>query len=245
MTPRTEVSEGLAGARSRPVGETRRLARLAGVALIAAALLAGLTGCGGGAERSRLLDGSRASELPRALQGLHGDPIMTGASLVAARKLEPELASCDLDLGLPVQRRVVRRIGVRTESLTLRIGNELRACDRDRQALEGVGKRWCGISAGRLHGGRLRDPRLDLCEDGKGRPVAAFLWIEPAPKARWIVVDQPGHVEVYPVAGDVPVRVSTAADVDLDSSSAMLTYSQYSGDGRLIGRSTLRAFVAG
>jgi hypothetical protein len=163
---------------------------------------------------------------------------------VPARAAKAAIESCDPSLRLPPGRQVVARVGATSETLTFRDGHDLRACDRARQAVAEVGGRWCGVSAGRLDGGRLRDPRLDLCQDRKGRLVAAFGWIEPFGAARWIVVDQSGYKELYRVAGGLPVRVATVRNIDPDTSSAVFVYGQYTADGQLLSRSTLQAAVA-
>jgi hypothetical protein len=216
-------------------------ARPAGTALALGLLLAGMAGCGGGegGTSARLLDGSRVS-LPAALRGLGGSPVATRLERVAAGAP----TGCSV-APLGSVRAAVRRVGVRSETVTLRVGRDVRACDRDRSATAEIGGRWCGVSAGRLRAGRLRDPRLDLCADSTGRLAAAFAWIQPSPATRFVVVDQPGYEEVYRVAGGLPVRISTATDIDGHSSSAVFVYAEYSASGRMLGRTTLRALVAG
>ncbi len=234
----------MAGRASHAAGGTRLGARPAGAVLAAALAAAVLAGCGGGGAPDRLLDGSVAT-VPEPLRDLGGSPVGTKVEVVPSRVLRRSLAACGLG-GAAISRHLaVRRVGVRTESVTVRIGTDLRACDRDRSAVGEVGGRWCGTSAGRLRGGHLRDPRLDLCSDSKGRVVAAFAWIEPSPAARFVAVDQPGYREVYRVAGGLPVRISTADDIDEASSSAVFEYTEYSAGGRPLGRKTLRAYVAG
>ena len=65
---------------------------------------------------------------------------------------------------------VDRRFG-RRRSLTYRTldGRSLASCDSIGVPIEG--RRWCGAANGTLYGGRLRDPRLVLCEPRSGRPV--------------------------------------------------------------------------
>ena len=43
-----------------------------------------------------------------------------------------------------------------------------------------------------VRGGKVSDARLDICTDRRARPVVAFGWINPLPRAKWIVIDQPG-----------------------------------------------------
>jgi hypothetical protein len=76
-----------------------------------------------------------------------------------------------------------------------------------------------------------------------GDPVG-FAWIEPGAGAAYIVVRQSGYAEVYAVAGDVPVRVTTA-DADLMSSRASFSISEHDGDGRRLRMYELEAQVAG
>lgn len=215
-------------------------ARPAGAALVLALLLAALAGCGGeSATLGRLIDGSHAA-LPAPLRDLGGSLVATGLELVPIGALP----GCGI-APRSSKRRAAHRIGVRAESVTLRVGNDVRACDRDRSAIAEIADRWCGVSAGRLRAGRLRDPRLDLCADSKGRIVAAFVWVQPSAATRFLVVDQPDYEEVYRVDGGVPVRISTASDIDADSSSAVFEYAEYSASGARLGRKTLRAYVAG
>jgi hypothetical protein len=192
-----------------------------------------------------LVDGSKVAALPSALRSVGGRLVRTTASVLPARAAKAALESCDRSLRLPPGRQVVARVGVTSETLTFRDGHDLRACDRDRQAVPEIGGRWCGVSAGRLNDGRLRDSRLDLCQDRKGHPVAAFGWIEPLGAARWILVDQSGYKEVYRVTGGLPVRVATARNIDPDTSSTVFVYEQYTADGLLLSSSTLQAAVAG
>jgi hypothetical protein len=59
-----------------------------------------------------------------------------------------------------------------------------------------------------------------------------------------VTVAHPGYHEVYRVAGEVPVRVSTA-DVDLRASTATFRVSEHSRDGGLLRDYTLEAAVSG
>jgi hypothetical protein len=223
----------------------RNCACPAGAALVIALALASLAGCGGSESGApdRLLDGSHPT-LPAPLRGLAGSPVGTKVSIAAARALDAGVAACGI-VRSGSGRAAIHRIGVRAESVTLRVGRDVRACDHDRSAVAEVGGRWCGISAARLRGERLRDPRLDLCADSKGRLVAAFAWIQPLPATSFVVVDQQGYSEVYRVAGRLPMRISTATGIDADSSSAVFEYAEYSATGRRLARRTLRAYVAG
>jgi len=142
---------------------------------------------------------------------------------------------------------VVERIGVLGESLTFvdRDRRTVHACDG---GVDPAGERqrpWCSGSAGRLFEGRLLDPRLDIgCRDGKGRPLA-YAWIEPVAGARWIGVDQGGYTEIYEVLGRLPVRISSARNIDLQRSRAAFEVSQYGVEGRELIRGRVETAVAG
>jgi hypothetical protein len=103
---------------------------------------------------------------------------------------------------------------------------------------------WCAPSTGRLFGGRLRDPRLTLCQARGARPVA-FVWVTPRPRARWIGVVRVGGIDLYRVAGGLPVRVSSDRGVRLHGSRATFHVRQYDGRGRLVARETIDARVSG
>jgi hypothetical protein len=93
---------------------------------------------------------------------------------------------------------------------------------------------WCGGSAWNLRGRKVSDPRLDVCYDRQGRPVIAFAWINPVRRAKWIVVDQPGYREAYPVAAGLPVRVSTISGLAIGG--AVFHTTQYDVAGVLLVR---------
>jgi hypothetical protein len=92
----------------------------------------------------------------------------------------------------------------------------------------------------------LRDPRLDLagCTTAEGDPVA-FAWIEPSRDASFVAVRQRGYVEVYPVAGRLPVRVATTSGISLAESRATFEVSEHDATGALLRRSSVEARVAG
>jgi len=203
-------------------------------------------GCGGDASPTDLIDGSRAPAVPAELTHLGHGLVMTSAAVVHTGEVADELRACDPTLHLAPSRPVVRRVGVVTESLTFRTApSGVRGCDRARGAVVETGGKWCGTSVGLVTLGRLRDPRLELCQDRNGRPVAAFAWIDPVPGTRWIVVDQGDRDEVYPRAGALPVRIATAVDIDAESASAVFDYAEYDARGRLIESTTIHPFVAG
>ena len=105
---------------------------------------------------------------------------------------------------------------------------------------------WCGGAAGRLYSGHLRDPRLNMatCDSVDGDPMG-FAWVEPDPKAKYLVVEQPGYAEVYETAGDLPVRVATVSGVLIEGSRATFELSEHDEAGRALRAYRLDARVAG
>lgn len=139
---------------------------------------------------------------------------------------------------------VVERVGVQTESVTIRAGSSLYGCDNSPGPREND-RRWCGMSFGTLYGGHLRDPRLDiLCTVADGSPVA-FVWVEPTRRARYVVVRQQGFAEVYETTGGLPVRLAATEGVDVEEARATVDVSEHDGRGGLIRRYVLEARVAG
>ena len=138
---------------------------------------------------------------------------------------------------------VDRRSGTR-RSLGFRSadGRFVASCDAIGVRIEG--RRWCAPSTGRLFGGRLRDPRLTLCQ-GRGTKPVAFIWVTPRPDARWIGVRRGSRIELYPVAGSLPVRVSSDRNVRVSGSRATFFVRQYDRGGRVLVRETIAARVAG
>jgi hypothetical protein len=139
---------------------------------------------------------------------------------------------------------VVERRSGRHRSLTFRgaDGSFLAGCDAIGVRIEG--RRWCAAAIGTFFRGRLRDPRLTLCQARRRRPVA-FIWVTPARRARWIGILQGRRTELYRVAAGLPVRVSTDRNVRIRGSSATFFVRQYDAHGRLLARQTAVARVAG
>jgi hypothetical protein len=138
---------------------------------------------------------------------------------------------------------VDRRYG-RRRTLTYRTldGRSLASCDSIGVPIEG--RSWCGTATGTLYGGRLRDPRLVLCEPRSGRPVG-FIWVTPVRRARWIGVAAGARTTLYRVAAGLPVRVSTDRNVRIRGSIATFVVREYTGSGEVIRRRTIVARVAG
>jgi len=136
--------------------------------------------------------------------------------------------------------RIVVRVGASGSTATFRTsGSALLACDGS-----GPGH-ICGRAYGRTKRDRLLDPRLDLaCKTAAGAPLA-FAWFEPGRQTAYVAVRQNGYVEVYRVAGGVPVRVSTPSHISTSDSSATFEVSEHDTTGALLRTSTIVARVAG
>jgi hypothetical protein len=210
------------------------------------------TGCSGDDHApSRLLDGSPAPQLPVELEGLIAPPVLTRVRVLSIGAVDPGslLASCVHAnwAGAEPAGRIVERTGVSSQSVTFRdrSGRGLYGCDNSAGPGEDE-RRWCGRAFGRLHAGRLRDPRLDLggCGTRDEGPVG-FAWVQPHRNARYVVVEQPGYAEVYRVAGGLPVRVATTTDIEIEESRAAFRLSEHDSAGRLLRRYQVEAVVAG
>ena len=190
-----------------------------------------------------LADGSPAPRLRVDLRGVSAAVIPTRVHVVRVSEIRrgSRAAACLRGFARDVDARgsVVERIGVDGESVTLRDPAGVTACDGT-----GASVRWCGSSFGRLYGGRLRDPRLDLGACLHPGVSIAFAWVDPDPATRYVAVVQPGYVEVYEAAGGLPVRVTTR-DVRPDSSGAAFHFTEHDVRGRLLRRVQLVAAPAG
>ncbi len=193
------------------------------------------------------MDGSQAPRISVELEGV-ADPVLTRVVVIDAGEIAPGSAieSCvrGRALGARPITSAVERMGVTGESATLRDTSGLYGCDNSSGPRESD-ERWCGRAFGNLYGGRLRDPRLDLgCTTMDGRPMG-FVWVEPRRETNYVGVEQPGYVEVYEVAGGLPVRVTTVADVEPEGSRASLRISEHDASGGLVRRYVLNTVVAG
>jgi hypothetical protein len=217
-----------------------RLSRV--TALLALVLV--VAGCDDGAGRpERLLYGQAAPELS-AVAG----SVITAGRVLDGTTLGGRFTSCrPAGAGVRNDARVVERIGVFAESLTFldAAGKTIYACDG---GVDPAGERkppWCGTSAGRLFGGKLLDPRLDiLCRDRKGRPLA-YAWVEPVPAARWVGVAQDGYTEIYEVLAGLPVRIASTRGIEPSSARAVFGVTQYDDHGKELVNGRLEAAVAG
>ncbi len=141
----------------------------------------------------------------------------------------------------------VERIGVDGRSITFasRDGRRVYACDG---GIDPAGERappWCGAVVGERERGRLLDPRLDVVCLDRSHHALAYVFVEPVARAHWIGVQQDGYVELYEVAGGLPVRVETTRAVDLEAARAVFELRQYDAEGHELVRETLGAAVAG
>jgi hypothetical protein len=197
---------------------------------------------------TRLIDGSDAIGPAFELEGASGQAVLTKARIVRVRDLRAgSLATACIRAhggGTGSPGLVVERIGVTGETVTFRDVSGLRGCDNSAGTREG-NRRWCGTVFGRLYGGRLRDPRLNIgCTTSGGGPMG-FVWIEPASRARFVVVRQPGFVEVYRPVARLPVRVSSTTELSIEDASATFEISEHDERGRLVREYRVAASVAG
>jgi hypothetical protein len=216
-----------------------------GATLCAAFLLFAGAGCDQGSRPERLLHGQAAAEL-RPVE----DSVVTQTRVVRAAFLGRRFFAClsQADRArFPIDTVIVERVGVFSESLTFRnrSGQHLYACDG---GVDRAGERprpWCGGSVGRLYDGRLLDPRLDiLCADLEGRALA-YAWVTPVAGSHWIGVDQGAYVELYEVAGQLPVRIASRRGIDRAAARATFEVAHYDIRGRELVAENLEAAVAG
>ena len=213
-----------------------------------ALVVAAATGCSGDATPapSALVDGLPARPPPVTLEGIDGPTVATRARVLGRDSFAPgsRTARC-VGSSVAPGTVVVERIGVSGASLTIlgSRGRELRGCDAT-GVRAANGPAWCGHAFARLHGGRLRDPRLSLSCHGVDDEPLGFAWIRPGAEASYVVIARPGYDEVYPVTGHLPVRATTD-DVDLALSSASFAVSEHARDGRRLRSYELEARVSG
>jgi hypothetical protein len=215
------------------------LGRGARRALLCFAAAATLAGVARATVPPRLADGSPVSAVPAPLRRLGGDLVTTRLRLTTIGRLGRLARRCDPIDRLPAGRLVVDRVGVAGRSLTFENApGSIHGCD---MASGSSGTPFCGIS------GRSRAPSgdtgLTVCQDRRGRPVAAFAWIETVRATAWVVVGQPGFREACAVAGRLPVRVETASVPE--RGAVRFRVSQYDRHGRLLVGREVNAVVAG
>lgn len=212
--------------------------------LCAAALTLAIPALAGGAAAAvprRLIDGSRPPAVPVALRAQGRTFVMTRVRFRKVREIRRLISTCVPGEQLPGGETVVERIGVNGRDVTfLGLGSTIEGCDRNPRA---NGKPWCGGAGWDFRHGRVSDARLAICQDRHGKAVVAFGWINALPHAQWIVVDQPGFREVYPVGGRLPVRVSTVSGIGTRRGTVFRT-AQYDAHGVLLARRTVTAAIA-
>jgi hypothetical protein len=194
-----------------------------------------------------LVDGSPARATRVDLEGVEVPAVATRVDRVSVTRvlMNPAEAKCLASGSVDPGEILVRRVGVHGESVTYRTaaGPAIRACDKSSGSPRG--EPWCGFGYGRLEAGRVTDPRLDLaCATETGDPVA-FAWVEPRADAAFVAIRQRGYVEIYPAAGDLPVRVATTTGIGLEESRATFEISEHNRRGTLLRAYVLDAPVAG
>jgi hypothetical protein len=221
------------------------------VALAMAGAALSIAGCGGGETHApplRLLGGSIAPSLPKALAALGSGAVISRVRVLHAAELDARARTCverfRPEFRIPPQTLVVERTAAIGASLTFVDSGRRVVLGCDRTVRPSANGPWCARSVGRLFAGRLRDARVDiLCVDARGSPVG-FGWLEPTRGARWIVVGTESPAEVEEVSAGLPVRVSTR-EVDTARSSATFAVTEYDSAGKEVDRYRLRARVAG
>ena len=203
------------------------------------------TGCNGKPSAPRTLaDGSAAEPPPVALEDVSAPVVVTAYRVVSAQAIGKgsSTASClrGHARGFRPKGWIVERTGVDGETVTIRDPAGVIACD----SAKAGPSRWCGSSFGRLYGGDLRDPRLDIGACTSHEAPIAFAWVEPDPGARYVTVVNGSYDEVYPTSAGLPVRVSTR-DVARDGAGATFRASEHDARGMLLRRFELHAVPAG
>jgi hypothetical protein len=211
-----------------------------------------LAGCSddGATIPDRLLDGSDAEAPPIELQDVDAHAILTKVRIVQAsvRGKEERSASCLKQRRgpRPPDGPSIERIGVYSETVTFEeeSGRAIFGCDNSSGPRE-ENRRWCGGAYGQLYGEELRDPRLNIgCLTGDDEMVG-FVWVQPRDTVRYVSVEQPEYVEVYEVAGTLPVRIATRTGVHVEGSRANFDLFEHAADGSLVRRYRVEAAVAG
>jgi len=212
---------------------------------ILALLVLAPPGCGSATRAQRLVDGTAPTPLPAVLGRLGHGAIRGRVRVLTLGRLDRLGQACArsfrTEYRLPPSIVAVQRTGRLGESLTFRdaAGATVLGCDAG-----AAPRHWCSRSVGRLFGGRLRDPRVDVsCRDARGRPVS-FAWVQPHRRTRWLVTGDDGRQEVLETAAGLPVRI-TAADADVRTASATFSVVEFDAHGEVVDRYALRAAVAG
>jgi len=218
--------------------------------LVAIVVFTSAGGCAqGNSPPTRLVDGSPA-RVPTVGLVAPKPQIVTKAALVRpSRAPRHSLAGKCVSESHhhPMGSALVVRVGTTGSSVTFRTasGLALVGCDGDASGKRAAHS-FCGGAYARLERGRLSDPRLDLagCTTTSGDTVA-FAWFQPGPKTSSVAVRQGHYVEIYPVVGRIPVRISTTENIAAQDSRATFDVSEHDASGALLRSSVLEARVAG
>jgi hypothetical protein len=219
-------------------------------AVAALALLLAAGGCGGSGldAPDRLSDGSVPAPVPAELQGI-GGAVMAGTRVVRGLDLEDEpYVDCLKDIPGGAPEVAVERVTVEGRTFTFATADrrDLVACDGAPKADEPRGP-WCGAGSARWEvGGKVNDGRLGMTNClSEGGKTLAFVFVNPAPRARWLVVDHDHFREIYDASDPYPVRISTTDGLDSDTSSLKVRVRSYDADGKELADETLHPVVAG
>jgi hypothetical protein len=72
-----------------------------------------------------------------------------------------------------------------------------------------------------------------------------FVWVEPSSETQYVSVVQPGFLEVYEVAGELPVRIATTSGLKTEPLAATFHLFEHDATGHLLRRYELNAAPAG
>jgi hypothetical protein len=216
----------------------------------ALALLLAAGGCGGSGldAPAHLSDGSVPAPVPAELEGIDG-AVVAGTRVIQGLDLEREpYVDCLKDVPGGAPAVAVERVTADGRTLTFATADRrtLIACDGAPKADEPRGP-WCGGANARWEvGGKVNDGRLGMtnCLSAAGKTVA-YVFVNPAPRARWLVVDHDHFREIYDTGDPYPVRISTTDGLDMDTSSLKVSVRSYDADGKELSDETLHPVVAG
>lgn len=176
------------------------------------------------------------------------DVVYTSVEVTDVTDIAPDspIAECLSQSTTPLSGPVVQRIGVASSSVTTKTedGRGLDGCDNTLGPREDD-RTWCSGAYGQLYNGRLRDPRLNIGCVTEDDEMVGFVWVQPSARTRFVSVEQPEYVEVYEVAGGLPVRVATRSGVQVEGSRATFDLFEHDAGGTLLRQYRLEAAVAG
>jgi hypothetical protein len=185
--------------------------------------------------------------VPGALSGIGGG-VLAGTRIVRGPDLdEKPYVDCLADVRRGAPPVAVERVTAEGRTFTFVTPDRrtVVACDGAPNALEPRGT-WCSGGVGRWQLGRVPDSRLSMtnCLTAEGETLA-FAFANPAPRARWLVVDHDHFREIYDASDPYPVRISTADGIHVKGSSLTVRVRSYDADGTELADETLDARVAG